>query len=396
MNHIETFYVGCFRGLADLTFDGAGHFNLIVGGNNSGKTSALEALAVYAAPLDVVEWASVARSREVRSFMASASPGLSWSDAVRWLFHQDTSEWQRSTSYLRLAAAGRIPVRSLEAACEPVRGIAPEPHFKSLNRSSKRFQEELGVEEDGWHLSIRADLDPFFPAIAQGKLAFGSGLDEVRQHGTSLFVDLEIWSSTSLLRGPRARGRQMRSALLSPYSHRNEPLQMRRLSDAISSGRKDAVLGLLRGIDPELVDLEIIATEGERPLLIAVFERSRRVPVTVLGDGFRRALAIAVAMNEVRGGILMIDEIEAAMHVSALDTLFPWLLRSAAELKVQIFATTHSLEAIQEITAAIPRNDIDDLAAFHLPSRGPSGGTLRRYNGNMLKRLVQERGLDIR
>ncbi|WP_184245768.1 AAA family ATPase [Novosphingobium chloroacetimidivorans] len=395
MNHIETFYVGCFRGLADLTFDGAGHFNLIVGGNNSGKTSALEALAVFAAPLDVVEWASVARNREVRSFMSSASPGLSWSDAVRWLFHQDTSEWQRSTSYLRLAAEGRTPVRSLEAACEPVRGIAPEPRFKPLNRSSRRLQ-ELGVEEDGWHLSIRADLDPSSPAVAQGKLTFGSGSDEVRQHGTALSVDLQIWSSTPLLRGPRARGLQTRSAVLSPYSHRNEPLQMRRLSDAISSGRKDAVLGLLRGIDPELVDLEIIATEGDRPLLIAVFERSRRVPVTVLGDGFRRALAIAVAINEVRGGILMIDEIEAAMHVSALDTLFPWLLRSAAELEVQIFATTHSLEAIQEITAAVPRNDIDDLAAFHLPSRGPSGGTLRRYNGNMLKRLVQERGLDIR
>lgn len=395
MRHIETFHVGRFRGLTDLTFDGAGQFNLIVGGNNSGKTSILEALAVYGAPLDVVAWANVARDREVRGFLNSSSPGLSWTDAVRWLFHQEQGDWQRSSGSMSLASNGRSPVRSLEAVCDPVRGIPPEPRFKPVRRASMATL-EAGGEQDGWQLSIRADVHPTLLPLVKERTGQSSSSGDVREEGTGLALDLQLWASLPLVQIARPRKFDVPTATLSPYSHRNQPLQLQRLSSAISSGRKDVVLDLLRGVDPELVDLEIIASEGDRPLLTAVFMGGRRMPVTVLGDGFRRALAIAIAVNQVRGGILLIDEIEAAMHVSALDTLFPWLLKSAADFDVQIFATTHSLEAIQEITGAVTRNDADLLAAFHLPSRNAPSGTLRRYTGGMLKRLVQDRGLDIR
>jgi predicted ATPase len=165
----------------------------------------------------------------------------------------------------------------------------------------------------------------------------------------------------------------------------------------VSSGEKSGLLDLLRGVDAQLIDLEIITEAGDRPLLTALFTDGRRVPVTVLGDGFRRALAIAMAINQVRGGLLLIDEIETAMHVSALDVLFPWLVQVAYDNDVQIFATTHSLEAIQAISTAAQVFGDAELTAFHLPSRTRSSRSqLRRYTGSMLTRLVQERGLDIR
>jgi len=51
--------------------------NLLVGGNNSGKTSVLEALAVYSSPLDVAEWSSIARTREVRNVPTAIGAALS-------------------------------------------------------------------------------------------------------------------------------------------------------------------------------------------------------------------------------------------------------------------------------------------------------------------------------
>ena len=40
-----------FRGLRDLTLSGLGRVNLLVGPNNSGKTSVLEAIALFCQPL---------------------------------------------------------------------------------------------------------------------------------------------------------------------------------------------------------------------------------------------------------------------------------------------------------------------------------------------------------
>jgi predicted ATPase len=46
---IESIKIAGYRGLRDLSIDGLGRINLLVGKNNSGKTSVLEALYLMAA-----------------------------------------------------------------------------------------------------------------------------------------------------------------------------------------------------------------------------------------------------------------------------------------------------------------------------------------------------------
>ena len=45
---LETLTIHQFRGLRDVELRGLGRFNVLVGLNNSGKTSVLEAIATYA------------------------------------------------------------------------------------------------------------------------------------------------------------------------------------------------------------------------------------------------------------------------------------------------------------------------------------------------------------
>src|SRR5882757_8639803 len=85
---LDDFVIGRFRGLNDLSLRQLGMINLLVGGNNSGKTSVLEALAVFSSPLDIATWSVIARNREVRNVPAVMSAGLSAVEAVRWLFPQ--------------------------------------------------------------------------------------------------------------------------------------------------------------------------------------------------------------------------------------------------------------------------------------------------------------------
>lgn len=391
MLQIETFHVGSFRGLEDVTLENAGQINLIVGGNNSGKTSLLEALAVYASPTDIGEWANIARMREVRAFInPKRDTGLSAVDALRWLFPQrQSADWERDPRHMRLEASGSIEIRKLSAECEPIYGIPPEPRFP-LSRMDR--ESEL-VASDGWHLTVDIEANANSLDDRAWKLPF-AGID-VNPDGQRARLEVDVWAVNGLRFVPSRSQPGIRHVTLTPYSHRNQPMQLHNLSRIISSGNKTEVIELLRGVDRRLQDIEIITEMTGRALITALFEDGKRVPITVLGDGFRRALAIAIAINQVRGGLLLIDEIETALHVSALDDLFPWLVRIAAEQKVQVFATTHSLEAIQAITGAAAKTGADSLTAYQMPGSA-LGGSPRRYSTAMLERVVRDRGLDIR
>src|SRR5438309_1145647 len=84
---LDEFTIGRFRGLDNISLRQLGLINLLVGANDSGKTSVLEALAILSNPLDIAAWSNFARNREAGLGLGSiGSTGLNAVEAVRWLF----------------------------------------------------------------------------------------------------------------------------------------------------------------------------------------------------------------------------------------------------------------------------------------------------------------------
>jgi len=372
----DEFRIGKFRGLDDLTLQQLGRINLLVGGNNSGKTSVLESIGVFANPLDIAAWSSIARNREVRLSLAFERAGLNAVEAVRWLFPQrasDTLLRNEAKSHFHLSCIGDSKIRELHAECSSIRGIPPEPP----RQLGKESTESSGlVEDQGWLVSARIVTD-------QGAL-----VNEADS------IEVQLWPSVGFYRGARGTGPHIRAVTLAPYSHRNQPMQLRKLSELIESNQTLDVLELLRDLDDNILDLKIVTDRYTgAPTILVTHRRSGPVPVSVLGDGFRRALAIALSIPQARGGLLLIDEIETALFVSFLQTLFAWLVRACEAFDVQLFATTHSLEAVTAMVNAVPGKAYEGVTAYHLSS---SGEPIKRYSSEMLTRLVRDRGLDIR
>jgi AAA15 family ATPase/GTPase len=63
---------------------------------------------------------------------------------------------------------------------------------------------------------------------------------------------------------------------------------------------------------------------------------------------------------------LLIDEIENGLHHSVLTTIWEGLFNASAEIGVQIFATTHSLECIRAAHSVMATRSSYDLAVIQL------------------------------
>jgi AAA15 family ATPase/GTPase len=95
----------------------------------------------------------------------------------------------------------------------------------------------------------------------------------------------------------------------------------------------------------------------------------------------------------VKGGVLLIDELEATIHTEALQSSFQWLAKWSKEMNVQIFATTHSLEAIDSLLAV--NNESLDLVLYRLEPKENLTKVIR-HDWSRLKRLRENLGMEVR
>ena len=109
---LESFSVQQFRGIRNIELNQLGRVNILVGRNNCGKTSILEALATYARPLRPSEWFDVVRRREISNSRSVLIEGLSW------LFPHDeiiSTSPMPSGRETRVSGKGTCPIREVVA-----------------------------------------------------------------------------------------------------------------------------------------------------------------------------------------------------------------------------------------------------------------------------------------
>lgn len=325
-----------YRALRDLRLERLGRVNLIAGVNNSGKTSVLEALYLLATQTD-------------RS-------GFQEINALR------------DTTYAELWRVGQH-----STAVEAHRGGVPVSLRMSLRRSESGANENLDL------LRLILEID-----TVQG---------ELRQDAT---ISEETSSSGGVIYEARGSGGTywVCRAQLS-VTYRNDILtkHLKNVHDeSLAAGSKPKVVQFLRDhLDPGVRNVELTSTQR---FLVThdAFEVAQ--PLSSFGEGMRRILYFGFLVAASRGGILLIDEIENAIHVSLFKPFTRFLHQLAEEFDVQVFATTHSQEAIKAFLA--DPYQPEDIVAYTL-IREPAGKIFaERFAGPELAKLIETTGYDIR
>lgn len=155
--------------------------------------------------------------------------------------------------------------------------------------------------------------------------------------------------------------------------------------------RKD-LIEILNIFDDEIENFEIIG----KGRTIKLFKRNGQEPLTLhdYGNGMYKAFYIATSALLAKNGVLLVDEIEAGIHSRALTDFIAKLLKVCSDNNVQLFLTTHSLEAI-DIILDDCREKLDETAIYHIRNRD-NKTFAKRYGGNKLFDLRNEIGFDVR
>ncbi len=386
---LESVTVDGFRGLRNLRLDRLGLINILVGPNNCGKTSVLEALSILCNAADPSEWIWMVCRRDFGGLDETRV------QSVRWCFRQSVPAPDADSMFggeCSMTCDGRFPLRKLRVTCEEIEGSRELSPFDRLEKEHSLVEQQgLGPLIDGPDLDLgprRGALIKHFVESDGSLLRSGMSVPQP--------VSIRVWEDDVEPVGRVARQRSLRRPRPSPpYSYQINRIQARSFSHHLLGPKKNRVLDLVREFDPQIIDINLASFQGGRPAIYLDHQRLGQAPLSIFGDALRRAVLLAGTIPALQdGGVLLIDEIETGIHASKLSRVLGWLAKVARDLHVQVVATTHSLEAVDAIALAT-QDTAPDLVTFHL-DQTDERTTVKRIDADLLSRLRRERALDVR
>lgn len=308
-----------------------GRLNLLVGTNNSGKTSVLEAIQLLASAGDpALLWQVLARRGE-RLYVpqvASDLPGRRYQtelDIGHLFFGHEvypgasfrvTAENGQSQPSVLFSVAESSPEQSELFTPDKVESLVPRLALQ-ISGTSPQADITLPISRLG---GVPSDVLPY-PRLMQRRRASESV--------PSQFVPPESFSVEELVA----------------------------LWDKVAlSPDEGLVLHALQFLDPDVERIAALAagrTLPSQPARGGFIVKRRHVdnpiPIGSLGDGMWRMLALAVAITQCRGGVLLVDEIDTGLHYTVMTDMWRLVFNAARDFDVQVFATTHSYDCIRSL-----------------------------------------------
>jgi predicted ATPase len=315
---ISSLKIEAFRGVREGLVEGLSPISILVGPNNSGKSTCLEAALMPCL-------------------------GNCVDDAARILMRRGGPPHD---------ALQHVVTEGSKSAVFEVRGYFSIDQDNNSPAPADLINTRLDIRDYVFHPNNRRELETehgidasFVVNVGLDSSAFQGGDNPHRQRVTRVVDDVMVDKA----------GRQGRHGGLPP-----NPLipailvdveairTQGALEDAYSRIERarmvtDVVRALQRSM-PRLTDLRILKS-GSDFLLHTFCGDSQPIPAYLAGDGLKRFLELAAAIFDTQNGVVLLEEPEAYQHPRYMTELVALLL-NAAKSGTQIILSTHSIELI--------------------------------------------------
>ncbi len=355
----ERFAIRNLRAVRQLQIDGLKPINLIVGRNNSGKTTLLEGVFLLGGATNPVFSLTLGQLRGQRA--GRGSPDAIW----RPLFYGLDPRQPITIETLRTSelASRRLTIEAL-----PVATFA-----------------DNGGEEPGTGTGVAAVTEEF--------IIGGLRLRYTLADGTEMVTTAVYDPRTGNIDAPtKDRNDFVRTTFLSARTCPSLLRDAEQFSFLPRIKQEQDVIDAVRIIEPAIERIEVLSEPGGPSVYVDVGLESL-VPLAVCGEGFVRLFAIAVELTASRRGVLLIDEIDNGLHYSVMPRLWKLLDQLCERHGVQVFATSHNEELIRSGLDAFADHP-EDLGLFRIDRRD-GVHTVAAY-GSTAQEAVRQEHFEVR
>ena len=331
-NHLTYFKVENFKKFDSLEVNDIGQFNLIVGDNNVGKTCLLEALLFDENPQQLLD----------NFYLALTKRGLKF----------QVEEITRKANGI-----------STTEILAPKENYFEKYIIKKEDRIIINYKFLLGINKN---IKIRI---PSEIEIKENilKTEIINNKEYLKQ-----YVVFSQWNPTKVDNKFLWIYDYDLNILNFPLiSFNDTPLEeeSRSIYENLKTKReKQILIDVLKVVNQNIVDIELRENfeDLKSVFLISFYDKDEFVALNFLGDGFKRIFYIVLKALSLKGKRILIDEIEIGIHHTKMKDFWVNIMKVCKELDVQLFATTHSSECIEDYVKAAKEVGDEDIRLIRL------------------------------
>jgi AAA15 family ATPase/GTPase len=320
-NHLQSFKIENFKKFDNLEVHDIGKYNLIIGDNNVGKTTLLEALLMNNNLLETIgNLIACASWRKISYTNINANPLESFFDSEKDSINYSFTTGEKNYN---------LKFSTVESS-KLDKETQDELNLKNIGKPPYKFAAELNNNNLN-HKEIEF-------------VNFGS-------------IDIRYC----------------------PFIHYNLGFEKDLVgfySDLLKENKnnKSDILKNLKLFLPDIENIEISSeTDLTTTFLITLSNSIKPLIINNFGDGTIKAFRYILEIMKSRQQRLMIDEIDTGIHFSRMKNFFKSILLLSFENNVQLFTTTHSKECIDNFVLAVEETKMQEHARIIKLAQTKSG-----------------------
>ncbi|RLG24830.1 hypothetical protein DRN76_03500, partial [Methanosarcinales archaeon] len=379
MNIIKNVEITNYKGIEETQFS-CGSINIIVGPNNTGKSSILESV-----------WMAVASLNDFEDNLETQLSDIT--EDIRHLIRQGK---QKSTIALEIFENDKITLDLIYSKKNYPEEVA-EFFLTFINGTPKfNLDDDLDFHMSLWDLQVLGSKLDRLSRKTGSKEELNKVLKRVLENIESAVEEYRsrlIKSEKIFLTSKLSNNLISIRAVMDGYADglsifNEESPSLQKIPLIISSSRIDEdvselykklvntkklaeVLGVLKNRIPYFEDIR----EADGDLLVLLENLDEPLPLSFMGAGFKTLLKLSFMAPLIKNGIVLFEEPETSMHPGYLNILAKEILLSSEHS--QIFISTHSLELIEYLLEKAEKSGkIESIKILRL--RRLEGGYIER------------------
>ncbi|MGK7883161.1 MAG: ATP/GTP-binding protein [Crocosphaera sp.] len=371
-----------YRCFEDFSVDGLAQVNLIVGDNNSGKTSLLEAIYLlldkaYFSQFHKQKTALIDLLESRKEFLYEIKEKTNNANLIKRYLIQHFFHKYNIKKNIEISSNTNIS-RKMNIIYESDRRFLQGMYEELFDPNIDAFRvnhylQRVTAEQ-------KSETGKIFYVIDQKG-------DDTYQNLEDMYVTIGTLTETVIMYTPESIFIPINYDCLDNIEKHWDLIQL--------TPKEDKVIKALQIINPDIERIGFTVSQYTKQIRLKIKGEDQPIPLSSMGQGMNRILGLITTAVILENGVLLIDEIETGLHYKAQTDMWRLLIKTAQELNVQIFATTHSWDCICAYQEAL--EDIEDKSMAKLFRLDSKYGKLRavEYKADEIS-IAVDQGIEVR